>query len=712
MGVIRSRSELAERLLVGLETAFGSGDFRVDERLRVEEVWQRSDRAISSARISVRLEDDFDSEEARRRFHPDRRLVVMTDEADFSRRSVLFEGYPPRQSSRWDGRIGEESEEYVFEAEHVFERLSRARESSIYGRQVRNGAIEDGLLADPAKFEGSSTLITALPCVFNPDGVANRAEVPLTVKSPAGQARTVHIFAAEGTPFAAKWTFATALRYLVWFYLLKEGPVHEGNVFAVTDALAAGQAGTADAVSTALRREPVSLVCEATNLVEALGLISAAAGLHITAETSNTAGRPVTELRVWSADDGKLKRLLLARGGRYPDGQPRYSTDGRSASEILSANNTYRGEVAWDHRGIVNNPIVLGDVKRYEMTVSLWPGWIPRDDLDNVASPDRSAAKALALSPAVVEALGPAAEQYAWFRRYHRQGSEFKLDADVSRLWVLNEDGFYDGALYSRNAPFDDYRAFDFSTVADSSVTTQGAWMRRTRRLLPAISTSSDGRRLGVWVEISFDSGVTWQQQSSGVRVLEDRVGVYLDFENPTEIVPNGVNPSVQNLWFALVDQTLRVRVTGVIESDERLMGTFPPDRLASPTLQLNTMIVRRPKSFQFASRAHTTNVLVSSTPALAERDDIEAIASMAESLARANQDRAVRVAPTIPWIETGYAMGDRITEIRGRQLRFATTLGAEARWPAVLERRFVLRDGRYETMLTLGVTGIAGAAV
>jgi hypothetical protein len=35
--------------------------------------------------------------------------------------------------------------------------------------------------------------------------------------------------------------------------------------------------------------------------------------------------------------------------------------------------------------------------------------------------------------------------------------------------------------------------------------------------------------------------------------------------------------------------------------------------------------------------------------------------------------------------------------------------VGAELRWPAVMGRRFVLRDGRYETELTLGITKVPG---
>ena len=713
MKAIESRSEQVERLLVGVETAHGSGDYRVDARLRVDEVWQRSDRSFSTATLSVRVDDEFDSEEARRRYHPDCRLAVMTDEPVTSDRSILFEGYPPAQSSGWDGRIGREDERYVFEAEHAFERLARAREAMVYGRRVRSGGIDDGLVVDPDGYADKSVLMTALPCVFNPDGEPNRAATPLTTRLPAGEDRLIHLFTSEGQLTAQKWTYGTVLRYLIWFYLMREGPVFEGNVFSVTDSVAAGAGTESDPLNEALGREPVSLTCEATSLAEALSLLAAAAGIHITAETVNEMGRPVTQLRVWSSEGGPTRQLYLARGGKYPDGTPRYDASMKSAREVLAANNTYRGQVTWDHRGIVNNPVVIGDVKRYEMTVPLWPGWIPRSNLDDVPAQDRATAKSIALTPAEVEALGDAAEGSSWFRQYHRRGSEFKLHSDVSRLWILNEDGYYEGGAYNRNAPFDDYRPFDFSTVADSTVTVAGGWMRRRRLLLPTISTSPDGRKLGVWVEISFDSGVNWQQQAGGVRAIEDRIGVYLDCENPTEITPVGTDPAGQNLWYAIIDQTFRVRVTAVIESDERMLATFPAGELASPTLQINAMVVRRPKSFQFVSRSHTTNALASVTSGWpVERDDTKEITALAERLARANQDRQVRVAPTIPWIETHYAIGDRITEIRGRHLRFATVMDGESRWPAVIGRRFVLREGRYETELALGITGVPGEAV
>jgi hypothetical protein len=477
----------------------------------------------------------------------------------------------------------------------------------------------------------------------------------------------------------------------------------------VTRGIVETQAGDVTAVANMLRAEPVSLVCEATSLAEALGAWSEASGLHVVVETVRIEGRPVSQIRIWATGDGVQRKLYLQRGGCYEDGVARYDAWSRSASQVLAENNTYRGEVAWDHRGIVNHPIVIGGVKQYEMTVPLVPGWLPAVDLDSVAIGDREDAKALALTPDQTEAWGGRSAISTWFRKYHRQGSLFDEHPNTSRLWVLNEDGAFDSDLYNRNAPFHSYAPFDFSTVFDASETSADGWMRRPRRFLPTISRTAEGGTVGVWIEVSFDSGSNWQQQSSGVRVIDDRCGIYFDCDNPTEIAPTGTDPAEDNMWYAIIDQRFRVRVTAVIASDDRLIGTVQPHALYSPTKQVNAFVVRNPKGFQLISRDHATTVLPSTSDS-AGRDDTAAIQVMAERLGQMNQDRRVSVSPAIPWLETSYQIGDRVTEIRGRHVQFATRLGVEDCWPAVLGRRFVLRDGRYETELTLGVTSLKGS--
>lgn len=698
---MQERSEACERLVVAMETSHGSGEFRVDPRLRVEEVSQACGARIGSARVSVLLDDEMDGEEVRRLYHPDRRLIVTTEGPDPRAREILFEGFPPVQVCRWDGRIGREGEQYVFEAEHVWGRYNRDRSAWIYGRRMRNGAIEEGLVSDPAAFASQSALITAMPCVFNADGAANQAIEPLLVAAPDGGLRLVHVFAVEGQP-AAKWTYATALRYLVWFHLERGGPVGEGNTFAETEALAAGDPSEAGSLWAALVREPVSLNCEAVTLVEALGRLTEAAGVHVTAETFNDEGRPRTQLRLFSPRGGACRKLHLVRGGRYSDGVARYDASTRSAREVLADNNTYRGQVAWDHRPVVNHAVVIGDVKRYELTVPLWPGWRPTASLDNVAPESRTAAKMLALTPDVVSALGENVVLYDWYRRYHRDGAFHHQHSDVGRLWVLNEDGSFDASTYNRNPPFDVYKAFDFSTVLDRSETQPGSWSRRVRPFAPSLTRSPEGRSLGVHVEVSFNSGVTWVRPNGEVSVLAERAAIHFDCDNPTQIVPPGVLPPVQNMWYAIVDQTFRVRVTAVIEGDDRLMATFGPQGLDAPTVQVNGRVIHRSSSLRFASRRVGSSIFRYSDDAVKERDDSAVAANLAVWLARSRQDRDVRVAPAIPWIETGYAIGERISEIAGRYLRFATTSGADMQYPCVVERRFVLQDERYDTVLTL----------
>jgi hypothetical protein len=202
---------------------------------------------------------------------------------------------------------------------------------------------------------------------------------------------------------------------------------------------------------------------------------------------------------------------------------------------------------------------------------------------------------------------------------------------------------------------------------------------------------------------VSFDSGATWNPAGGLVSVLKDRAGIHFDCDNPTQISPPEIEPLSQNMWYALIDQTFRVRVTAVIESDDRLMATYGPAELDSPTVQVNTSVVRRPQSFKFASRSLGASVFYPGlSGGVSERDDSQAVNGLARWLAHARQDRQVRVSPAIPWIETGYAIGDRITEIAGRCLGFATTVGCGAQYPSVTERRYVLRDGLYETLLTL----------
>jgi hypothetical protein len=697
-------------LVAAVETSHASGEFVVDERLRVDEVRLSVDDTIGTARLSVQIDDGFDAYDAIRRYHSDLRILIRVDEPAVAANTVLFEGYPAQQQSQWDGRVDLERDIYRFTAEHVYGRLQTAREAQVFGRWMRNAEIEDGLVADPPSYASASVLVTALPCEFNAGGVANCSPTPLTVIAPDGTTRSIHIFTDDNDPDAVPWTFATALRYLVWFGRPTLGPVGEGNIFAATDAIVSGADTSVDmaALVAALSAEPEGLDCEARNLVGALARLASAAGVHVAADTSEANGLPRTALRVWAADDGAVKWLHLARGGRDASGQSRYEVANRPAAHVLRDNDTYRATIDWDARRMRNVQIVLGGVKRYEVTLPLVPGWLPEENLDNVAPGDRAAAKALALTPQEILDGAPAVYDDPWYKTYHRNGADYGPKRFVSRLWVLNEHGRY-GSEYERNAPFDSYAPFDFTTVLDASITGPKQWLRRGRRLYPPITTTEEGNDLPVWLEFSFDSGATWERLTAGAQVLATEVGVFLNVANPTSITPSDSYPDIQNLWYALVDQTLRVRVTGVIEWDDRLMHEPSPSIVDSPTVQVRASVAAEPSRYQFAVRSGTVDVLATVNPDAAdiERDDAAAIAARVTALTYEAQDTAIAPLPALPWVESRIAVSDRIAGVRGRGLSFASRAGSTVRYPCVVGVRYRLSPKTgYETELLLEKAG------
>lgn len=705
MNRLVGRSRASRLPVASLETSPGSGVFEVDERLSVMDVTLDSDEAVSTARLAVRLDEQFDAALAKARYAPDLRVIVSVHDGAMAEPVVLFEGHPPVQEAQWRGGPGRADDSFGFVATHVYDRLSRDRRCWIYGRRMRNGVIEDGLSVDPASWADRSLLVEALPCVFNFDGQPNRAAEPMTVVAPDGSPRSVHLFTHDNDSAGVAWTYLTALRYLVWFYAPREGPVFEGNVFSATDAFVAEAMPEASTeLVRRLLKTPASLNCEATNLVEALALLAEAAGIHITVDTVAIGAGVQSRFRAWAPGDGPRKSPGLARGGKYPDGVRRFDASSLRAADVFRANQVSAADIRWDDRRIVNAPIVIGDVKGYEMTVPLVPGWAPVVNLDNVAPADRDDAKALALTPEQVATLGPLAELSAWYRMYHRNGSQFAAHRWVGRRWVLNEDGRFDGAAFNRNAPFDDYQPFDFATVTNDDITTRGQWVRRSRPLLPTITRTELGAGFGVLVEISFDSGATWHPPVGAVSILTDPTAIAFEAANPTQITPPGVDPLEQNLWYAIIDQTFRVRVTAVIEGDARVIAKPNPDESATPTLQTNATVVYRPTVYRYATRRGTTNVLADVNPdgEGIERDDSTVAEADAATLAGREQGRRVSATPVVPWFDTAFDVGDEIIGIRGRSLSLASRADGQNLGLVVVSKRWRFGAGKWETALVL----------
>jgi hypothetical protein len=189
-----------------------------------------------------------------------------------------------------------------------------------------------------------------------------------------------------------------------------------------------------------------------------------------------------------------------------------------------------------------------------------------------------------------------------------------------------------------------------------------------------------------------------------GWRVITDPTGVYFSAANPTTVRPPGVEPIEQNLWYALIDQLFRARVTAVFESDRRLVATATPRDCESAGPRITTRVVCRPGRFRFASRSGTTNALAGVNPDATkiERDDQAAAARLADTIARQEQEENTLVTPAIPWLDTRLPIGTRIVGIAARRIAL-DRYGEDAHaGPVVIGKRYRLSGEHYETSLVV----------
>ncbi len=127
---------------------------------------------------------------------------------------------------------------------------------------------------------------------------------------------------------------------------------------------------------------------------------------------------------------------------------------------------------------------------------------------------------------------------------------DFDSVRDVYRRWCLNEAGDYTGSPYERG------EVFDFTAVFETD-----EYAVRRRRFLKALTRGDDGESLGYYLEVSYDSGIVWEEYAGGFDVLADECGVWLNDDGFADAV-----------WDGAVAGTLRFRMTATVESDERLM--------------------------------------------------------------------------------------------------------------------------------------------
>lgn len=337
-------------------------------------------------------------------------------------------------------------------------------------------------------------------------------------------------------------------------------------------------------------------------------------------------------------DGGRWRmRWFAAAGGRVVvlHHQP-------SGSKLSADTNVWAGSLAFPHDGRREEWVALGEPERVESTFNLLPAWNP----------------ALEGQP---------------HQDYSRANGYFHLVADVHRRWVLNEAGDWSTPPFNQGEPPD--LAGLFGTHA---------LVLRRRRFLPCLSRDAAGKSLGVAIEVSYDSGATWQTYAGRVEVLAGEAGV--------RVADDQLPPAY---WQAAVAGTLAVRVTATIESDARVRAVQadepgPDDRRAVRRVRWLAGRFRRQWVHADSRFAGGSADAVDDRPALA--------AALAEYVRR-HRESPARGTLTLPSISAVFQVGDRVRGIGGQGLSFNADDRREPREPLVRRVRHHLGDDWHTTL-------------
>ncbi|HUT12910.1 MAG TPA: hypothetical protein VMY42_20610, partial [Thermoguttaceae bacterium] len=629
-------------LRVAVETLPGSRQFELDPRIGVEKLVLGTNDTASMAVLNVfagpihsaakgaepalDIARVLNSESrpgfSRRFLSPEQEIMIFLDreastfetgESEESGREILFSGYCP--GPRYDERSAKTAAKaqtdrsFTLTVTSMLDRLSQTPQAQICGRRLRTAAGQDAL--DEAQARSDTTPqgefadvveVRSEPCTFNRGGRGNRAAAPITVTI-GDEDYLIHIFAADNDPDAQTWTFAQALRYLVFFHMFEShacegtirdlpGPVRDGNVFSSTQDLATlslddrpgAPVAEADAYKYAMLGEPRELACDGLNLPEALILLADSAGarFRVKLESQTEADEAGNDYETGLP----VNRLYFSARGAGPEKELHKEADfndrGLDAADLVGKTNVKDLSISVDYSDIVSNPVFVGDVRRYEITAELVPGWKPNSHLDNVA--EENVEDELEFAELHWYAGTPDELQSdPWYTYFHKAGGDFELYAHIGRCWVLNETGRYRADDYARTiGPFnaDRYAPFEPSDcqITDRVIDDQGnpevvdvetgAWVRKPRPLQPCFAADELKRSMGIWVDFSFDHGVHFHHIPE-VRILNlgDEAGIYIDSDDLTKIVREKDEEGM-HFWEAMLKGEARVRVTAVIDGD------------------------------------------------------------------------------------------------------------------------------------------------
>ncbi len=284
------------------------------------------------------------------------------------------------------------------------------------------------------------------------------------------------------------------------------------------------------------------------------------------------------------------------------------------AGEELSISKTniaavYKKKSFWP---ITHRYIGQGNFRIYEATFDLvkaWDGTLESDDYDK-------------FSPST--------------------NPDFYQVRSVYRKWCLNEVGDYSGP------PCNQGDVFDFSKVFETK-----NFAPRRRRFRPALTSDKQGKSLGYFLQVSFDSGSSWWQYLYAFNNLLDECGVWLSSDR-LDI----------ETWVAALQGTLRFRITASVVSDERLSSTVAngPVDSAAPVVEHILTLTRQFKYRKVSSQSIFAGIQNDALGVPDEADDSVALYEFVRHWAATSPETIERIDVKTPYLELNYSVGDRVS--------------------------------------------------
>jgi len=227
---------------------------------------------------------------------------------------------------------------------------------------------------------------------------------------------------------------------------------------------------------------------------------------------------------------------------------------------------------------VTHRYIGQGDFKIYEATFELikaWDAGLEQNNYDN-------------LSPST--------------------NPDFCQAKDIYRKWCLNEAGQYSGPPYNQGD------TFDFSQIFQSS-----NFIHRRRRFWPSLTTDDQGRSLGYFLQVSYDSGQSWWQYLHAFNILLDECGVWLSSDRLD-----------MDTWAAALQGFLRFRITASVVSDERLTAavTNGPVNSTAPVVE---HVMTLPRQFKYRKVSDQSVFSEATGQTLGKPDEVDDSAALYE---------------------------------------------------------------------------------